>query len=120
MNGVLRPPISGIETAWLGPNQLPRRVVVSQFPGKQARPREFPVEAQFTQLADRMRGKIDPNANIANFTCRLDQNNVVITCRMQAQRRGQAADARPYDCDPHRTSLCQAAMDPDVGNSTMA
>src|SRR6266403_2198259 len=105
MNGVLRPPISRIETAWLGPNQLTCRVVVSEFLGKQARPCEFPFEAQFAQLADRMRRKIDPNPDIANFACRLEQNDVVIARRMQAKRRGQAADTRPHDRDPHCTHL---------------
>ena len=59
VDGVLRPGISGTESARLGPDQLAVPVVIAKLRGLDRRRRQRLAQAELAQLAHRIRLQID-------------------------------------------------------------
>ena len=99
---VLRPAVAGGDSSRLGPDQLAELVVIGEGGGLDGDLGKLVAKAELDQLADGVRLQIDADAE------RLDRRNLledrhVDARRMQAQRRGEAADTAPDHQNFHRS-----------------
>ncbi len=91
----------GVGPAQLAPHHLPEAVGVDQFPGADARPVQLVEQPEGGEFLDRVRQRVDADAEFAQFA-HLLEHLAADAGRVQRQRRRQAADPAADDHDVHR------------------
>ena len=104
MDRELRNVIAGVESARLAPDLLPEAVGVEQLVGADRDRVEAVEEAELGQFLDRVRQRVDADAELADRV-RLLENLAIDAARVQHQRRHQTADACSRDDDLHGREL---------------
>jgi len=107
MDGKLRHVVAGIEPARLAPDLLAEAVGVKQLIGADADRIEPFQEPERGKLLDRVRQRVDADAELA-YLIGLLEDFAVDAARVQHQRGGKTADAAADDDDLHGGLLCQA------------
>ena len=101
MDGELRGIETGIGAARLAPYHLAEAVGVDQFAGADARAIERRQQAQRGKLLDRVRQRIDADAQFAQLAD-LFEHRAGDADLVQRERRCQSADPAAYDQHVHR------------------
>src|SRR5262249_12867167 len=101
MDGELRHLVARIGAAQLAPDLLPEAVGVEQLVGSDSHGVEAIEQPQLLQFLDRMRQRVDSDAELTNGV-RLLVDLAVDPAGMQHERGGQAADAAADNDDLHR------------------
>src|SRR6516165_3484198 len=101
MDGELRHLVAGIGATQLAPDLLPEAVGVEQLVGSDPHRVEAFEQPELAQFFDRMRQRIDADAELTNGV-RLLVDLAVDAAGMQHERGGQAADAAADNDDLHR------------------
>src|SRR5690242_5919419 len=96
MNGELRYVVAGIEAAQLAPHFLAVAVEIIQLVGANGGSIEPVQQPEAGQLADRMRQRVDADAELADAVGLFEQL-AVDAARAQHQRGGEASDAASDD-----------------------
>src|SRR5271155_4004264 len=107
MDGKLRYVVAGIEPARFAPDLLAEAVGVKQLIGAAAARIEPFQEPERGKLLDRVRQRVDADAELA-YLIGLLEDFAVDAARVQHQRGGKTADAAADDDDLHGGLLCQA------------
>ena len=94
VNRILRPSISGIKSARFSPNQLPGRVIIGELFCPHPDGCQRVSEPQFTEFANGVRRQVDADANVPNFACSFEHDNIVAAGGMQAKGGRQSTDPR--------------------------
>ena len=106
MDGELRHLVAGIEPALLVPDLLAVAVEIKQFVGTDGDGIEPVEQSDAGEFADRMRQRVDADAELANAV-RLLEQFAVDAARPQHQRGGEASDTAADDNRLHRPNSTQ-------------
>jgi hypothetical protein len=107
MNRELRPGIACIQDSRLGPDVLAEAVAIDQLLGPDPGRIQAAQQPQLRELFDRMRQKVDANAEFADSLCLLE-NLDLDALFVQAKRRAEATDAATDHERLHRHLLPSA------------
>ena len=97
----LRDVVPRVEAARLVPDLLALAVEVEELRGPQRDGVERVEEAQVAQRADRVRQRVDPDAELAELARRLEHGDVAHPALVEREGRREAADAAADDEDAH-------------------
>jgi hypothetical protein len=102
MDRVLRPPVAGGEATGLAPDALTVLVVEHELASGQPGRRQVVGQAQLGELAHGVGEHVDPDTELGDHRCRLEELDVVDPGSMERQRERQTPDATTGHEDPHR------------------
>jgi hypothetical protein len=103
VNRVLRPAVADVPAARETPDPVAVPVEVHHLRGGDAGRLELGAEAEFGQLAHRVRHQVDPHAERSQRGCRVDHDRLD-PGGVQRERRREPADTRPRDDDAHHSN----------------